>query len=243
MCGRLVLIKYATVDGSIAYYRMWTGKGALDDMEQLKKVFLGQSRFDIRPTQIIDVFTVNPATGKHETTGMKWGWQPEWTNGKPIINTRKEGAAQNRMWGKAFREGRCVIAASHFYEWQRREDAHRNVPWMIKRTGHDYMYFAGLYVKRKLASGEEVAEVSILTEPGNKLMTEIHNHGGNAGRQPVFIDEDLIPEWLNPQLQDSEKILTLLRPIEDGEFEAEMLEEIGNDKTHTPPKPRQQNLF
>ena len=64
-----------------------------------------------------------------------------------------------------------------------------------------------------------------------------------AGGQPVFIDEDKIPDWLDPGLKDPEKAMMLLRPIEDGEYEAEMLEEIGNDKTHTPPKPRQQNLF
>jgi hypothetical protein len=35
----------------------------------------------------------------------------------------------------------------------------------------------------------------------------------------------------------------VLRLIEDGEYEAEIFAEIGNDMTHTPPKPRQANLF
>lgn len=244
MCGRLVLVKYVNVDGSLGFFRMWTGKDRIDDVEHLKKIFLGQSRFDIRPTQVIDVFIVNPTNGKLTATGMKWGWQPEWTKGKPVINTRVETAAGNRMWGKAFRERRCIVPASHFYEWQRRDDSHKNVPWIIKRTNHDYMYFPGLWTSKVDAkSGADIYEVSILTQPGNRLMTEIHNHGGNAGRQPVFLDEDNIPLWLDPDLKDPEKISLLLRPIEDGEYEAEMLEEIGNDKTHTHPKPRQQNLF
>jgi putative SOS response-associated peptidase YedK len=244
MCGRLVLIKYHNVDGTIGYYRMWTGKDAVDDIERLKKVFIGQSRFDIRPTQIIDVFTIDAKTNKHKVVDMKWGWKPEWTQGKPVMNTRIEGAAQNRLWSKAFRERRCVVPATHFYEWQRREDSHKNVPWMIKRKGHEYMYFAGLYIERENENtGESFFEVSIVTESGNKFMQEVHNHGGNAGRQPVYVDEDKIPDWLDPSLKDPEKIQMLLRHIEDGEYEGEMLEEIGNDKTHTPPRPRQQNLF
>lgn len=205
---------------------------------------MGQSRFDIRPTQVIDVFLIDQGTQKHKVVDIKWGWKPDWTEGKPIMNTRKEGAAANRLWGKAVRERRCVVPVTHFYEWQRREDSPKKVPWMIKRKNHEYMYFAELWISREsTGDNKDFFEVSIFTEPGNKLMTEIHNHGGNFGRQPVFIDEDKIPEWLNPELKDPEKTLMLLRPIEDGEYEAEMLEEIGNDKTHTPPKPRQVNLF
>lgn len=243
MCGRLVLVKYANPDGTLGYTRLWTGKEGALDQKQIEKVFFGQSRFDIRPTQIIDVFTIDAKSNLHKVEGMHWGWQPEWTSGKPIINTRIETAATNRMWGKAFRERRCVVPASHFYEWQRRDDSHKNVPWMIKRKGHDYMYLPGLWVARKISDDEQILEVSIITEKGNALMTEIHNHGGNAGRQPVFLDEEAVPLWLDPDLKDPEKISRLLRRIEDGEYEAEMLEEIGNDKTHTPPKPRQPNLF
>jgi len=244
MCGRMVLIKYVNFDGTIGYYRMWTARDAVDDIERLKKVFIGQSRFDIRPTQVIDVFIIDPSTQKHKVVDMQWGWKPDWTKGKPIMNTRKEGVAGNRLWGTALRERRCVVPATHFYEWQRRDDSPRNVPWMIKRKAHDHMYFAGLWnMRQSPGTDAETFEVSIFTEPGNSLMTEIHNHGGNFGRQPVFIDEERIPDWLDPALKDPEKALMLLRPIEDGEYEAEMLEEIGNDKTHSPPKPRQANLF
>lgn len=243
MCGRLVLVKYANPDGTIGYYRLWTGKEGALDKDHIKKIFTGQSRYDIRPTQIIDVFRIDAKSQKHKVEGMKWGWKPEWTNGKPIINTRIETAASNRMWGKAFRERRCVVPVSHFYEWQRRDDSPKNVPWLIKRQGADFMYFAGLWSARKISDEESVLEVSIITEAGNKFMTEVHNHGGNQGRQPVFLDEENIPLWLDPDLKDAEKISSLLRHIEDGEYEGEMLEEIGNDKTHTPPKPRQQNLF
>ncbi len=244
MCGRMVLIKYANFDGTIGYSRMWTARDAVDDIERLKKVFMGQSRYDIRPTEVIEVFVIYPATQKHKVVDMKWGWQPHWSNGKPIINTRKEGAATNRLWGKALKERRCVVPITHFYEWQRREDSPRSVPWLIRRRGHSHMYLAGLWNYRKVhGSDRGIYEVSIFTEPGNRLMTEIHNHGGNFGRQPVFIDEERIPDWLDPHLKDAELALGLLRPIEDGEFEAEMLEEIGNDKTHSPPKPRQANLF
>ncbi len=240
----MVLIKYQNFDGTVGFYRMWTARDAVDDIERLKKTFMGQSRFDIRPTQVIDVFTVNPSTQKIRVSDMQWGWKPEWSEGKPIINTRRETAAQNRLWSKALRERRCVVPVTHFYEWQRRDDSPRSVPWMIKRKNHDHMYFAGVWTSRKTGDTEtETHEVSIITEPGNSFMRDVHNHGVNQGRQPVFVDEERIADWLDPALKDGEKALMLLRPIEDGEYEGEMLEEIGNDKTHAPPKPRQQNLF
>lgn len=244
MCGRMVLIKYVRFDGSIGYKRVWVGNDSVEDIERLKKVYFGNSLFDIRPTQIIDVFVIDPKSKRHKVEEMKWGWQPEWAKGKPILNTRKEGAESNRLWSKAVSENRCVIPVTHFYEWQKRDDSSKNVPWLIKRKDHSHMYFAGLFnlhIDEK--NRKEYFEVSIFTESGNKLMKEIHNDGGNSGRQPVFIDEEKIPDWLDPDLKNPEEALMLLRHIEDGEYEAEILEEIGNDKTHAPPKPRQQGLF
>lgn len=37
MCGRMVLIKYLNFDGIIGYYRMWTARDAVDDVERLKR--------------------------------------------------------------------------------------------------------------------------------------------------------------------------------------------------------------
>lgn len=100
------------------------------------------------------------------------------------------------------------------------------------------IYMAGIY--RNTAKNEfakEKLQASIITQPGNDLMRWIHNHGGNKGRAPVFLDEDVVPLWLDPKLTDAEKAFGLLRTIEDGEWEARPLKSIGNDETHKPMKP------
>lgn len=53
----------------------------------------------------------------------------------------------------------------------------------------------------------------------------------------MFLDEDVVPLWLDPKLTDAEKAFGLLRTIEDGEWEARPLKSIGNDETHKPMKP------
>lgn len=46
---------------------------------------------------------------------MRWGIQPGWAD-KIIINATTE-KKEGRFWSKAFRERRCLIPATGWYEW------------------------------------------------------------------------------------------------------------------------------
>lgn len=235
MCGRYVLVKIE-IDGAYHMMRVWVGQDEFSDKEWFKhKIAEIRSRYDIRPTQDVVIMHVDRKAKALRMPRSKWGWQVPWMPA-PLINARSESLLSSKTWSLAIKERRCIIPASAFYEWQRRNDAPKPVPWEIKRTGADLFYFAGLWknaVDKK--TGEEVIEATIITQPGNHLLREVHNHGGNAGRQPVFLDNDKIDRWLDPDLTSPDDIMPLLRQIEDGEWQGRMLNKIGNDSEHAPP--------
>lgn len=243
MCGRYVLVR-VYIDGGYHSMRVWVASDDYKEKDWFKqKIDQVRARYDIRPTQDIVMMHVDPKSRRLQMPRTKWGWRVPWKD-EPIVNAREDALTEKRIWSKALRERRCVIPATAFYEWQRRQDAPRPVPWEIKKTGADMFYFAGLWkpaVDEK--TGEACVEATIITQMGNELLREVHNHGRNAGRQPVFLDDDKIDSWLDPAMQSPEDALSLLRQIEDGEWEGRMLSEIGNDSKHTPPVPLVADMF
>jgi len=243
MCGRYVLVK-VWFEGYFVTHRIWAGGEDFEDAPWFKKKLSEiRDRYDIRPTQDITLMRVENHDRRLAMPRAKWGWTVPWKRG-PIFNARSESLLENKTWSKAIRERRCIIPASAFYEWQRRNDAPKPVPWEIKRAGAAGFFFAGVWKDAKdPRTGEAIIEASIITQAGNKLMRAVHNHGGNAGRQPVFLDDDKISRWLDPALQSPDEVMPLLRQIEDGEWEGEMLSAIGDDKAHTPAVPLQEDMF
>lgn len=78
-----------------------------------------QPRYNIAPTTRIEV--IRPAAGGHELASMRWGLAVMWK--KPLgelpstFNARAETVAEKPMFRSAFKNRRCVIPASSFYEW------------------------------------------------------------------------------------------------------------------------------
>ncbi len=79
-----------------------------------------QPRFNICPTDTVD------AVVDHKLVPMRWGLIPAWW-GKPLkefklatFNARAETVAEKPMFRSAFKNSRCLIPASGYYEWQMR---------------------------------------------------------------------------------------------------------------------------
>jgi len=243
MCGRFVLVKIE-IDGGYIWTKVWVGQEEFQDKAWFKKVVEGvRERYDIRPTQDVVIMKLEPKSKKVEMPRARWGFQVPWMKA-PLINARSESLLESRTWSKAIKERRCIIPATAFYEWQRRTDAEKNVPWEIRRKGGGTFYFAGLWKEHvDETTGLGVFETTIITQPGNDLLRAVHNHGGNAGRQPVFLDNDKIERWLDPDVTNPDDVMSCLRQIENGEWEGRMLTVIGDDKAHHPPIPREQDAF
>lgn len=245
MCGRYVLVRIE-IDGGYIDIKVWVGQDEFQEKEWFKKkVSEIRARYDIRPTQDVVIMKIDPKTGNLHMPPATWTVRAEIFDKatqtmKKIntINARQEKLLSWNVWRSALKHQRCIIPATAFYEWQARKDAPKNVPWEIRRKGHDTFYFAGVCVEAKHPkTGQDVLETAIITQEGNSLLQWLHNHGGNRGRQPVFLDEDMIDRWLDPELSDAYEAESLLRKIEDGEWEARILSSIGDDVKHAPPVP------
>jgi putative SOS response-associated peptidase YedK len=114
---------------------------------------------------------------------MRWGFHRPFN---PSINNARSDKLEAGMWADAFRERRCVIPMTLFYEWGLgaggRKQAHE-----FHDPDDDYLWVAGIW--------EENAEFgscySMVTSAASPLMSPIHD------RMPALL---LLPEetqeWL-----------------------------------------------
>jgi putative SOS response-associated peptidase YedK len=119
---------------------------------------------------------------------------------KELINIRTESIKEKPFFQRAAKAHRCLVLADGFYEWKK--EARRKQPYWITTAKKTPIAFAGLFAIRKLSrSGKEVPLFSIITEPANEFMREIHN------RMPVILPAHKEKHWI-----ESEGYLDYLSP-------------------------------
>ena len=78
-------------------------------------------RYNIAPTQTIAA--VLESDSERIIEGLRWGLIPSWakdeTIGSKLINARAETLAEKPSFRDAFKNKRCIIPASGFFEWVR----------------------------------------------------------------------------------------------------------------------------
>ena len=72
---------------------------------------------------------------------MRWGFQRSFN---PAINNARSDKLESVMWAEAFRERRCVIPASLFYEWGPGAGG-RKQAYEFHNPEDDYLWIAGLW--------------------------------------------------------------------------------------------------
>ncbi|HYF75382.1 MAG TPA: SOS response-associated peptidase [Candidatus Nitrosocosmicus sp.] len=155
--------------------------------------------YNIRPSMDALVVTRNsPNTGKI----LKFGIKAPWDERQLLINAKSETAAELRSFKTLFHESRCLIPASHFFEWQRGED--HKIPFCIKLKTERVFSFAGLHNEEGFV---------ILTTSPNSLMKPIHS------RMPCILDPDNEDDWLNPDT-DIDKLQEMLHPYNPKDMDA-----------------------
>jgi putative SOS response-associated peptidase YedK len=128
-----------------------------------------------------------------EATRMRWGWPQVWLarEGKdpwrsaPLINAKFEEAAGKRTWAAAWRDRRCLVPMSGFYEWEKR--GKERVPFLFTPTVP--CAFAGLWGAFDGPEGP-VSCVAILTSAPNEVVAPVHD------RMPVMLPEESWEAWL-----------------------------------------------
>ena len=89
--------------------------------------------------------------------------------------------------------------------WRRSEDGVKQ-PYFVGLEGGEPFAFAGLWQRLRDGNGEAVETCAILTTDANGLIRSIHP------RMPVILRPENHAAWLDPELQDPERIAALLVP-------------------------------
>jgi len=134
----------------------------------------------IRPTDPAPVVRPAPGGG-FELVRLRWGFPPTRPKAGPLINFRSEG--------RQFGPGRCLVPASHFFEYTGTKSP--KTKWRFTRTGENWFCFAGLWRRGQGPDGAPLDAFTLLTcEPGPDI-APIHN------RQPVILEPNQWADWLD----------------------------------------------
>lgn len=124
---------------------------------------------------------------------MLWGFRLP-IPGKPgkmrtVVNSR-EDKLEGRTWNKSFRERRCIVPASAFYEWV--EQRGKMVPLRVERPDLEMTWIAGIWREE-----EERGECfSMITTEPNGVLAPVHD------RMPAVLTDEQIPDYLAGELHE-----------------------------------------
>jgi putative SOS response-associated peptidase YedK len=161
---------------------------------------------------------------------MRWGLVPSWAKdlGDGLINARSETVNEKPSFRKAFRQRRCIVVASAFYEWQKVDKA--KVPYCIRMADGAPMPFAGIWEAWRSPEGQVLESCAILTTMANATVAPIHD------RMPVILHPDEFGLWLDRQVHEAERLTTLFAPYPADRLEAYQVSTLVNSPAHEWPE-------
>jgi putative SOS response-associated peptidase YedK len=170
--------------------------------------------YNVAPTQ--KVLVARDHDGKREGVAMRWGLIPSWAKDKKIA----------QMFRSAFKKRRCLILADGYYEWK--TSGKQKQPFYFRLKDEAPFTFAGLW---ETWHGEEepVETCAILTTDANDLTKEVHN------RMPVMLTGDEALAWIDPKIDDMEKLKGLLQPFSSDKMTFYAVDPmVGNVRNNSP---------
>ncbi|MBQ9328896.1 MAG: SOS response-associated peptidase [Solobacterium sp.] len=150
---------------------------------------------EIFPMDTVPVIAYN-RSGAVSVFPMVWGYTMKGRSGC-VINARAETAADKPMFRDGWKSHRCVIPASHYYEWRHEPSSETK-----KKTAEKYairpleggiVWLAGLYRME-----EGIPHFVIVTKEPVPSIRFIHD------RMPVMFDETSRLRWIHPDLKAEE---------------------------------------
>ncbi|MCX6332360.1 MAG: SOS response-associated peptidase family protein [Bacteroidetes bacterium] len=145
---------------------------------------------------------------------MHWELIPNWArNEKELTESRKkyttlnikgETVLTNKVAAFSVHTNRCLVLASHFFEWQ--EVNKEKYPHCISVKETPLFYIAGVWnTWTNHQTGELKNSFGIITTEANGLMSKIHNV---KKRMPTILNDELAKCWVNENL-DEKQILEI----------------------------------
>lgn len=176
-------------------------KGAPKKVAEDLRVVAGEENwtesYNVAPGSTIPIVRDGPH-GLHMLPAV-WGFTA--SGRAPLFNARAETVDTLPSFRDAFRQNRCLVPASGFFEWRTSD----RQPFYFQRVNGLPLAFAGIW--RRV--GDHL-EATVITTTPNRDMLGIHD------RMPVIIPPDRWSSWLSPNTITSGHSTSLLCPSPDG---------------------------
>ena len=162
---------------------------------------------------------------------MRWqlvpSREPVFNTKLSTINARSETVFDSPLFRDLINGHRCIVPISGFYEWK--TEGQRKRPFKIHLQNNAIMSLAGIWDTWRPGTALERRSFSILTTTANPFMREIHD------RMPVILDQNVIEDWLNPELHERKDLQELMKPCPDEWLsKAEVSKLVNSPKNNSP---------
>lgn len=157
---------------------------------------------EIFPSDIVPVLA-NSRQQDVQPFAMRWGYT--FPNGKPVINARSETAAIKPMFKDGMKQRRCLIPATHYYEWEHR--GRQSIKYAIRPERSRMLYLAGIYHLEK-HDDVIVPTFTVLTREASPGISFIHD------RMPIILPSEITTDWLDSRNDAVEVIQAAMLDME-----------------------------
>lgn len=158
---------------------------------QLHRLPHYETSYNIPPGQKV-LNIVQLEDNSFKAVNLLWGLIPSWAKDSKIsshlINARAETLDEKPSFRAAYKQRRCLIPATGFYEWQKTEQGKQ--AFHICRQDHQLFAFAGLW-EHWQHNSETIFSCTIITTAANQLVQPVHD------RMPVIIAKPDYGSWLD----------------------------------------------
>mgnify|MGYP000082460971 CR=1 FL=1 len=129
----------------------------------------------------------------------RWGLIPHWAKEplkRPLFNARSETAASKNSFRTAYKEHRCAVPASGYFEWFQPPEQDKQ-PHFVRPQVEDLFWFAGLACDWSAKGSEEAQSTfTILTRSSEGLpVAWLHD------RSPIPLAWDDVKLWLDREIE------------------------------------------
>lgn len=152
---------------------------------------------EIFPTDTVPV-VANSRSMMPTTFAMQWGYRMD---KRLLINARSETAADKPLFRDGLLQRRCLIPATHYFEWERH--GRDKTKYAIRSAEPGLIYMAGIYRIR-----DNRPEFLILTRASADSISFIHD------RMPVLLPKAAQSDWLNLRKDPGEALRAALLSVE-----------------------------
>ena len=163
--------------------------------------------WNIKPTN--DVYII-----KNQAIEIaSWGMIAHWSKSddeaaksqSSAINARSESVHEKSTFKSAFISNRCLIPATGYYEWASELGKYKTKqPIYISRDDEKLLAFSGIFQSWTSPSGRVIQSVAIITRQAVGQLAQVHS------RMPVFLPRQRWQDWMNPKINDVERIRPLM---------------------------------